>query len=261
MLTFLYDTLIFHDCLQILTAIRHKCSVRQFSKTPVSGRTPWYLADVSDWSFMCEGCLESIPPFCVPREPVAWPWCNLEVSQRRPYCSSVNSKVSRGGSQSAVRRLSTELVYCVTNAFPMTEREDQLHHDNAPAHSRALTQAFFLGGGGKASHYTSLSAPLQPRFGSLWFLAFPKAKIAVWKEEICECDGHTGHRHKSDCSRRHSKVSSDWLQNYIKATRPVLEIFKWPNTFRTALVSLDLRLENSRRYILVWQWQFTSPLA
>jgi len=48
---------------------------------------------------------------------------------------------------------------------------------------------------------------------------------------------------QSDSSRRPSKVSSDWLPNYTKATRPVLEIFKWLNTFRTALVSLDLRLK------------------
>ena len=35
----------------------------------------------------------------------------------------------------------------------------------------------------------------------------------------------------------HSKVSSDWLPRYIKATRPVLEIFKmagyFPDSLRT----------------------------
>ena len=56
----------------------------------------------------------------------------------------------------------------------------------------------------------------------------------------CECDGHTVHklsqrrltadwlapRESDDCSRMHSKISSDRLPSYIKATRPVLEIFK-----------------------------------
>ena len=55
----------------------------------------------------------------------------------------------------------------------------------------------------------------------------------------CECDGHTVHKlsqrrlttnrlapRESECSRRHSTVSSDWLPRYIKATRLVLEIFK-----------------------------------
>ena len=54
-----------------------------------------------------------------------------------------------------------------------------------------------------------------------------------------ECDDHTVHklsqRHltadllasrESDYSRMRSKVSSDWLPSYIKATLPVLEIFK-----------------------------------
>jgi len=76
-------------------------------------------------------------------------------------------------------------------------------------------------------------------FVSLWLLAFPKAKIVVVSEEICECDSHTVHKlsqrrltavwltpRESDCSRLHSKVFSDWLPSYIKATRPVLEIFK-----------------------------------
>jgi len=68
----------------------------------------------------------------------------------------------------------------------MTERADQLHYDNAPAHSTALVQACF----GKTPHHPGLSALLQPRFGSLPLMAFPKAEIAVEREEICECDGH-----------------------------------------------------------------------
>jgi hypothetical protein len=56
----------------------------------------------------------------------------------------------------------TELEHCVTVAFKMTKRADQLHHDNVPAHSTGLVQAFF----GKASHHPGLSAPQKPRFGS-----------------------------------------------------------------------------------------------
>jgi len=61
----------------------------------------------------------------------------------------------------------------------------------------------------------------------------------------CEWNGHTVHklsqRHltadllaprESDCSRMHSKVSSDLLPSYIKATRPVLGIFKMAEYFR-----------------------------
>ena len=38
-----------------------------------------------------EVCPESIQPFWISREPVAWLWCNVAASQRRPYCASVNS--------------------------------------------------------------------------------------------------------------------------------------------------------------------------
>jgi len=60
----------------------------------------------------------------------------------------------------------------------------------------------------------------------------------------CECDGHTVHKlsqqrltadllapRESDCSWMHSKVSSDWLPSYIKATRLVLEIFTMAEYF------------------------------
>jgi len=59
----------------------------------------------------------------------------------------------------------------------------------------------------------------------------------------CECDGPTAHKvsqrrltavllapRESDCSRMRSKVS-DWLLGYIKATRPVLKIFKMAECF------------------------------
>jgi len=62
----------------------------------------------------------------------------------------------------------------------MTERADPLHHDNAPAYSAVIVQACF----GKALHHPGLSTPLHPRFGSLLPLAFPKAKLAVEREEV-----------------------------------------------------------------------------
>ena len=122
----------------------------------------------------------------------------------------------------------------------MTERADQLHDDNAPAHCTALVQAFLA----KHQIYPGLSAPLQPTFGSLRPLAFPKTKLAFEREEICERDGHTVHKlsqrrltadwlapRESDCSQMHSKVSSDWLSSYLTATRPVLEVFKMAGYF------------------------------
>ena len=97
---------------------------------------------------------------------------------------------------------------------------------------------------GKTFHHPGLSAPLQPRFGSLWLLAFTKAKIAIETEEICEFDSHMVHKlsqwhltadllapQESVCLWMHTKVSSDWLPSYIKATQPILEIFKMDGYF------------------------------
>ena len=63
-----------------------------------------------------------------------------------------------------------------------------------------------------------------------------------------ECDVHTVYKlsqrrptadrlasRDSDYSRMRSKVSSDWLPSYIKATRPVLEIFKMDEYFPDSL--------------------------
>jgi len=134
----------------------------------------------------------------------------------------------------------TELVYCVTVTFTVTEWADHLHHNNVPAHSTALVQAFLA-----KHHITQVSQPpLQPRFGFMRLLTFPKAKIAVEREQICECDGHTVHilsqrrltadwlaPRESDCSRMHSKISSVRLPSYIKAMRPVLQIYKMAGYF------------------------------
>ena len=98
-------------------------------------------------------------------------------------------------------------------------------------------------------HITHMSPPLQPGFGHLRFLTFPKAKIAVETEDICECDGHTVHKfsrrrltadwlapRESDCSWMYSKVSSDWLQVTSRPRDRFWRYSEWTDTFRTALV-------------------------
>jgi hypothetical protein len=124
-----------------------------------------------------------------------------------------------------------------------------IHNDwmRRSASSRQCTYPFYCSHAsffGKASHHPDLLAPLQPRFGSLWLTAIPKAKIDVEREEICECDVHTVHKlsqlcrtadwlapQESDCLQMHSKVFSDWLPSYFKATWLVLKIFKMAGYF------------------------------
>ena len=147
--------------------------------------------------------------------------------------------LSCGASQSAVRRCWWSL--CTVYRH--------IHNDQASrsASSWQCACPFYssrVGVSGKASYHPGMSAPQQPRFGSLRLLVFSKAKIAIEREEICECDSHTVHklsqRHRtadwlarwySDCVQTNSKVSSNWLPSYIKATQPVLEILKMDGYF------------------------------
>ena len=186
-----------------------------------------------------EGCPESIQPFRISREPVAWPWCNLAVIRRRPYCASVNTHSPVG----LVSRQREAVDWACVLCDGRIQNDQANRSDSSRQYACQILSShagvFFWGGGAK-HHITQVyRPPLQPRFDSLRLLAFPKSKIAFEREEICECDGPTVHRlsqrrltadwqapRESDCSRIHSKVSFDWLPSYIKATRPVLEIFK-----------------------------------
>jgi len=180
-------------------------------------------------------------PYWISRELVVWPWCNLTVSQRRPCCVSVKSHSPVGLVTRQWDALDWACVLC----------DRRIHNDRVSrsASSRQCACPFFSS---RTCFFfwqsittpRSISPPLERRFGSLRLLAFPKAQIALEREEICECDSHTVHKlsqrrltadrlapRDSDYSRLHSKVSSDWLSSYIKATRPVLEIFKMAGYF------------------------------
>ena len=50
---------------------------------------------------------------------------------------------------------------------------------------------------GETSNHPGNSAPLQPRFGTLWLLAFPKTKITFEREEISDCRWDSGKKKKN----------------------------------------------------------------
>ena len=187
------------------------------------------------------------------RELVAWPWCNLAASQRRPYCVSINIHSPAG--------LVSRQWDAVDWACVLGDR--RIHNDRARRSASLLQCAcpFYssrAGFFGKTLHHPGLSAPLKLRFGPLRLLAFPKSKITVEREENCECDGHTVHKfsqrsltvdwlapRESDCWRMNKKVSSNWLPSYIKATWPVLEIFKMSWYFPDSPFSCSKHFEDN----------------
>jgi hypothetical protein len=152
-----------------------------------------------------------------------WPSSNLAAIQRRLYCAAVNSHSPVGLVRGQWDTTDWACVLC----------DCRIHDDRASTTMRLpiLQLSYRLFFFGKASHHPDLSAPLQPRFGSLRLLALPKAKDVIEREEICECKDHTVHKlsqryltadwlalRENDCLRMRSKGSSNWLPSYIKAT-------------------------------------------
>jgi hypothetical protein len=64
----------------------------------------------------------------------------------------------------------------VTFAFILTERADQIHHDNAPAHSTALVQAFLT----KHHIIQVCHIPYSRDLSAYGLWLFPKLK-SLWK--------------------------------------------------------------------------------
>ena len=63
----------------------------------------------------------------------------------------------------------------------------QLHYQNALAHASHHAEFF-----SKTSNHPGDLAPLQPRFGALKLLAFPKTKITSEREEISDSRCNSG---------------------------------------------------------------------
>ena len=116
---------------------------------------------------------------------------------------------------------SSEHVYCVTVTFKMTEWVEQwicikfchkLEHSSMgtiqmiqkpaaignwwlAASSRQCTHSCITSHAKLFSEISNRPGDivlLQPRFGTLWLLAFPKTKITFEREEISDCQTHSG---------------------------------------------------------------------
>ena len=82
----------------------------------------------------------------------------------------------------------------------------QPHHDNnnAPTHASHLVQSFLL----KQQINQVTQHPLQPRFGALWLLAFPKTKITYEGEEISD--------HQWDSGKYDKAANGNW-ENCVRS--------------------------------------------
>jgi len=130
-----------------------------------------YSQSSRSFHYKHEVCPESIQPFWISREPVAWPWCNLVVSQRRPYRASMSSHSPVG--------LVSRQWEAVDWACVLGDR--RIHNGRAgrSASSRQCACPFYssrAGLFGKASYYSGLLVPYTPDLALCDFRLFPKLK-------------------------------------------------------------------------------------
>ena len=74
------------------------------------------------------------------------------------------------------------------------------------------------------------SGPLQPRFGSLQLLAFPKTKLTFEREEISDCRRDSGKYNGIDdgnCSKGFCRMSYIFLISISKFQRPLAFLTKY----------------------------------
>ena len=79
----------------------------------------------------------------------------------------------------------------------------QLHHNNVPTRASFLMQFF-----GETPNHPGDLVPLQPIFGALWLLAFPKTKVTFEREEISD--------HWWNSGKHDRAADGDW-ENYVRS--------------------------------------------
>ena len=124
--------------------------------------------------------------------------------------------------------------------------DHQLQHDNVPSCITSPAEFF-----GETSNYPGDSASLEPRFHTLWLLAFPKTKITFEREEISDCQWDSGKYDEAADGDWENWVRSqgaciegDWSITVLRTVFLVSHIFNkclifhitWPDTFWTDLI-------------------------
>ena len=110
----------------------------------------------------------------------------LANSQRRPYCTSVNSHSPVGLVSRQWDAVDWACVLC----------DCRIHNDreSRSASSRQCACPFYSSRAGFLAndHITQVcQPPYSTHLANYDLLFFPKAKTAFEREEICQCDGHT----------------------------------------------------------------------
>jgi hypothetical protein len=122
---------------------------------------------------------ESIKPFWISREAVAWPWCNGAASQRRHYCISMNSRSPVGLGSRQWDAVDWTCVLCDRPTHNDREsRSSNLHQYACPFYSSRVV--FFFP---KHCITQGCQHPYRPDLAPCDFWLSPKLKslLEVWR--------------------------------------------------------------------------------
>jgi len=157
--------------------------------------------------WLYEVCPESIRPFWISRDPVAWPWCNSAASHRRPYYVSVNSHSPVG--------LVSRQWDAVDWAYVLCDRHI---HKSPPFQKR-----FYLWDKSEVSR-RQMWAVRGWQTWVMWSFAKKKNQHENCRMGMCivvmnlicslghfECDGHTAHKLGQASHCRLTSPTGEWL--------------------------------------------------
>ena len=122
-----------------------------------------------------------------------WGW-EVQLSEH-VYCVAIAFKIIEPVKQQICTKFCVQLEYSSAETTPKIQKAAALGNwwlaasSWQHAHSCITSSAEFFS---EKSNHPGNSAPLQPRFVTLWLLAFPKTKITFEREEISDHQWDSG---------------------------------------------------------------------
>ena len=127
------------------------------------------------------------------------------------YCAAVTLKVTEWAEQWTHIQFCIRLEHSFAETIQMIQKATAMGNWWLPASSQQCTSSCIMSHAeffGETSNHPGNSVPLQPSFGTLWLLAFPKTKITFEKEEISD--------HWWDSGKYNGEADSDW-ENCVRS--------------------------------------------
>ena len=111
------------------------------------------------------------------------------------YCVAITQKKTEPVEQQICIKFCIKLEHFSRETIQMMQKATAMGNRWLEASSQQCTHSHITScaeSSGETSNHPGDSAPLQPRFGTLWLLAFPKIKITFEREEISDCCRDSG---------------------------------------------------------------------